>query len=547
MKLRCVRLTPILLSALILLISATCSASLQSPKAHRQARMKSFNFREYLIPVETDRKSSGNSRTNASNEFFRRKLLSGGIHARSATLTPMEPIKAPDAVSNAAASSKTAVATSTKKDKITKLDVSIFVTYFCNIVVLTLSVVTVPAIAIEHNLGPKAMATFCAKMASMAPLGGFVGKLVNGFVCQYLGGRDSSCVYMLALAGLSLGMSFTRSLAPVGLFLLGFEFLTSIQWTSSSSVLYLHYRQNPRLITRGLALLSISSTTGALFAKTFGSGLLRATQWRTVARFGALMAFIGAMSIYFGGAKKSESSFASSSGDARAPATKVTAGGQQQQSPLATLRTVLSNPVFWMVSIGHSLGHISRISDRLLGPFLQEVGGISSTLAVTLTSSVTIGFILGLFRGSVFSKLQSVETKMNMVKRSYVAAVLSTIGLAACGIQGVSKLFGGSANAIIAAITIFSGVIASAVSFQFYQIPNLVSSTMFPNSSSVALSLTDAIGFLVTAGVMGVNTLVLGNFGWSASWSFMVVVFSLGGASMVRALRPVLVENAKMR
>jgi len=429
-----------------------------------------------------------------------------------------------------------------KDDKLSKIDLAIFVTYFCNIAVVTLSVVTVPAIALEHNLSPSATAAFCASMASMAPLGGFAGKLVNGFVCQYLGGQRSSWVYLLALSSLCMGMSFSSSLASVGLFLVGFDFLSSIQWTSISYVLNQKYFRNSRLKARGFTILSISSTVGALSAKIFGAGLLKATEWRTVCRCGSLLALVGSATIFFFGGQKKTSS---SSDSALGAATSVSAGGQQPQSPLDSLKVVLGNPIFWMIGIGHSLGHLARTSDRLLGPFLQEVGGISSAMAVGLTSSVTIGFVVGLYQGSVFSKMESVKEKMTLLKRCYVASVFSMLGLAACGIKGVSKLVGGNSNIIMAAITLFSGIIACAVSFQFYQVPNLASSTMFPESSSVALSLTDAAGFLVTAAVMGINSYVLGNFGWSACWAFMAVVFSLGGVSMTRALKLVLIEQTK--
>ena len=166
-------------------------------------------------------------------------------------------------------------------------------------------------------------------------------------------------------------------------------------------------------------------------------------------------------------------------------------------------------------------------------------------MAVGLTSSVTIGFVLGLFRGSVFSKLDSIKGKMDMIKRSYVVTLLSVLGLAGCGIKGAANLVGGNSNAILALITLFSGMIASTVSFQFYQFPNLVSSTVFPENSAVALSLTDAVGFLVTAGVMGLNSRVLGDFGWCASWGFLAMVFAIASFSMTKAVQPVLIQSMK--
>jgi len=169
----------------------------------------------------------------------------------------------------------------------------------------------------------------------------------------------------------------------------------------------------------------------------------------------------------------------------------------------------------------------------------------AGTTAAGLTSSVTIGFVLGLSQGNIFSKMESIKGKMNMIKQSYVVSVLSTLGLALCGIKGISKLVGGNSNLVVAAITIFSGIIASTVSFQFYQFPNLVSATVFPESSAVALSLLDAVGFFVTAGVLGVNSRLLGNFGWFTSWAFMAAIFGVGGAIMTRSIQPVLIQAKK--
>ena len=266
--------------------------------------------------------------------------------------------------------------TNTKKiekmdEKLSKMDVAMFVTYFCNIAVVTLSVVTVPAMAIEHNLTPRATAAFCAGVASLAPLGGVVGKLVNGFVCQHLGGQRSSWIYLLALSALSLSMSFSRSLAPVGLCLIGFEFLSSIQWTSVCHVLDQNYRTKPQKMAKGIALLSLSSTIGALVAKTVGAGMLQATNWRTVSRLGSLVALLGASTMYLGGGKYQKPVALKKDN------VLSVIGGQQKQSPFSSLTTIMKSPVFWMIGIGHSLGYLARGSDRLLGPFLQQAGGIS--------------------------------------------------------------------------------------------------------------------------------------------------------------------------
>jgi sugar phosphate permease len=251
------------------------------------------------------------------------------------------------------------------------MDVALFATYFCNVAVVTLSVVTVPALAMEHCASPHSTAAFVAGVASMAPLGGGVGKLVNGFVCQRLGGRRASWIYLLALSGLSMAMSFAKSLAPIGMLLIGYEFLSSIQWTSICDVLDRHYRQNPQLMARGIALLSLSSTLGALAAKTVGAGLLQATNWRTVCRFGSLAALLGAAAMHTG-VKDNRKRVAVQI------SVSVNDETIKQQSPAAILKSILGNKLFWMIGIAHSLGHLAKSSDRLLGPFLQEAASMSS-------------------------------------------------------------------------------------------------------------------------------------------------------------------------
>lgn len=275
------------------------------------------------------------------------------------------------------AATKTSTEDGTSPNRLSKMEVALFAGYFCNMAVLTLSVVTVPAMALEQLQRPHAAAAFVAGVASMAPLGGGVGKLVNGFVCQRLGGRRASYLYLMMSSALCMTMSFTKSLAPIWLLLIGYEFLSSIQWTSICDVLDKNYRQKPQLMARGIALLSLSSTLGALAAKTVGAGLLQATHWRTVCRFGSLAAMVGAAAMYFGVHKEAP----------RQTVTVAAVGSTEdivkRQSPLASLKAILGNKLFWMIGIGHSLGHLARGSDRLLGPFLQEVASLSGTIGIT--------------------------------------------------------------------------------------------------------------------------------------------------------------------
>ena len=261
-----------------------------------------------------------------------------------------------------------------KKVAISKMDVCLFATYFFNIIAVTITVVTVPAIAAEYFTTPQAMATFAAGVASMSPIGGGFGKIINGFVCQRIGGRRSSWLYLVALATLSVGMSLTTSAAPIGFFLIAAEFLASIQWTSLCYVMAQQYRQQPELMARGIAIISLASTTGALFAKTFGAALLQATNWRTVTLFGAGSAIIGALTMKLG------------ISDPRAPDTvestnsidAETKNAKQEEKGggLDSLKAIVSNPLFWQIGIAHSLGYLARGNDRLLGSFLQEISNL---------------------------------------------------------------------------------------------------------------------------------------------------------------------------
>lgn len=265
------------------------------------------------------------------------------------------------------------------------MDVALFVTYFCNMTVLTLTVVTVPAAAADHFAHPSDAAAFVAGVAGMAPLGGGMGKLVNGFVCQRLGGRQASFLYLLGMSALGLAMSFNKSIGSVGWFLLFLDFLSSIQWTCICNVLDQHYRYKPDLMARGVALLGLSSTAGALAAKTVGAGLLRATDWRTVCRFGSVVALVGAMAMY-GGVKaplrpgrqqqqhRSEATASPSSHDH--PDTS------KSWSPLAILGSILGAPVFWPLGMAISVGFLARGSDRLVGAFLLQSTSLPSKCLV---------------------------------------------------------------------------------------------------------------------------------------------------------------------
>ena len=84
------------------------------------------------------------------------------------------------------------------------------------------------------------------------------------------------------------------------------------------------------------------------------------------------------------------------------------------------------------------------------------------------------------------------------------------------------------------------GLMASTVAMQFYNFPNLLSGAMFPKSSSISLSLTDAVGFFATAQMFAMNSWIVGKYGWSASWMFLAAIFGIGGRVMLNAIPTVL-------
>lgn len=166
------------------------------------------------------------------------------------------------------------------------------------------------------------------------------------------------------------------------------------------------------------------------------------------------------------------------------------------------------------------------------------------SLCASLTSSVTLGFVLGLGRGTVFSGMDDIKDKMAMLKRNYVRATASFMGLGACALNVMNGWFQ-APYAMAAAISLFSGVAASSISFQFSQIPNLVASSVFAENKAVALSLVDAAGFFVTSQVLTANTRVLRTMGWSASWTFMALFLGIGSTLMMKHIEPVLVTERK--
>jgi hypothetical protein len=481
--------------------------------------------------------------------------------------------------------------------KLDTLDLALFVTYFCTVVTSCFMFVTLPSIAAEYVTHPEAVTAFVAGVASTAPLGGGVGKLVNGFVCERLGGKQSSCIYLVGLGFLSLFLSNAKSAASIGLLLAGCEFLTSIQWTSAISILDVHYHKQPAKMAQGIALISTASAGGAMLAKTGGATLMKLSSWRTVVQCGAGVAFLGALCMMLGVSSQTkklqhdegEPTFVispcqtgtvlvvvSDEGKEPQPQVSTTSNTGKSKSLASCLKAMFSNPIFWMIGLANTVGYVAR-SDSMLSAFLVSTTALPSKyprivwylafywhlaffthvsiilfysilttttahICAALTSSVSAGFVLGLKKGRTFSQLETVPEKVVMLQRNYRTAFLATIGLALCGVESLT--LGIPSTVLAGIISLCAALVASSVSFQFYQLPSLVTRTLFSDSAAVSLSMLDAVGFFVTAQVLAANRLVLGRFGWSAAWGFLAVLFGLGGKLMLQVIPSILQQAA---
>jgi sugar phosphate permease len=296
--------------------------------------------------------------------------------------------------------------TTRSSTKLDTLDLALFVTYFCTVVTSCFMFVTLPSIAAEFVTHPEAVTAFVAGVASTAPLGGGVGKLVNGFVCERLGGKQSSWIYLVGLGCLSLSLSNAKSAASIGLLLAGCEFLTSIQWTSAISILDVHYKDHPAKMVRGIALMSTASACGAMLAKTGGAALMKLSSWRTLVQCGAGVAFLGASCMLLGvksQAKKQQRTFVISPSPQMAVVVLVSDEKEKQPSRLVSsisstsssssssssttgkskpslsscLKAMFKNPIFWMIGLANTVGYVAR-SDSMLSAFLVSTTALPS-------------------------------------------------------------------------------------------------------------------------------------------------------------------------
>jgi MFS family permease len=465
--------------------------------------------------------------------------------------------------------------------------------FFVCCLVWALPIFYVPAAA-AHLLGPAATPTstsrFVTTAASLGLLGAAVGKVVNGFVCQAMGGPAALSWYMIGMGLASLGVGFIPTTAfSLGLFLAGIEFMASMQWLAHSSILSVAFSGNALGLARSISLLSLGGTAGTITAKLLGAILLQNnTGWRSLAILGGLLAFCLGLVLLFSPLLDSSSSGAgrdsferrpvsggapladhqlntrvpgasnrkngwprtrmstSVSSTPPLPSETATLAATSGRSLLQSLSHVLGSRRFWMVGLSHSTVCLASSIDKVLGTFIRQVTLLSPSLCGGLTLSLTVGFVHGLSNTQRYHDITDVDGKVQMLRRSYVVAIVSTLALAACGLPQYQKLVPSSVMA--AMIAILTAIMGSSLSFQYYQLPNVASST-FGQDDSICLSFFDALGFLVSAGVWATFGWLISNshgYGWSLGLSFLAALYAAGATLLLRQL-PELILAMKQR
>lgn len=161
-----------------------------------------------------------------------------------------------------------------------------------------------------------------------------------------------------------------------------------------------------------------------------------------------------------------------------------------------------------------------------------------------------MGFIYGLVSSSSFST-KNHHDKKAMLERRYGTAVLSALTLAMCAHVSFSRRGVATSTStpnpmlIIISSSIMSsllpilasGAMASSLSFQFYQIPNMVAS-VYGENQAVCLSFMDGVGYTLAAPTWALVGYIVSTkgLGWTAAWVLLATLFAIGGAVTVHHL-----------
>lgn len=408
-----------------------------------------------------------------------------------------------------------------------KIDGIVATSYFGNVFALTLPIILLPIASKTYASSHGDIGTMVANVSSVASLGGAVGKFVNGFVCQALGSRRCSQLYFCGLSLSSVFFSFAHSPAALSRAYASMEFFASAQWVALSVMLAEHYSHSPLKLAAAVTALGLSSTSGQLIAKTAGVPLASMLHWRTVSRIGALVALLSALSI------------------CRVPKSRPT----RTNAPSFSLKTVtkplaaiLTSPHFYILGFAHGMTFVARASERILGTYFQHVvQDMSPATAGGLTSVITIGLVYGLMTGTAtLAKAKTTEEKKQCLIRWYVTQVLAAVGLAVTSLPFVLNMLPSHAMIRTLLVAFLASSMIANVSCQFYQFPNQIAKTFYPDHQPVAIGFLDGCGFLLVAPVVAGIGAIVPRYGWATAWGMLAALFGMASVLMLRFIGPAL-------
>jgi len=128
-----------------------------------------------------------------------------------------------------------------------------------------------------------------------------------------------------------------------------------------------------RKLMAALTAMGLASTSGAIAAKTGGTVLASTFHWRTIARFGCLIALFGSWII----TRAPIQPFQKNDLQKYQQEAASKPVGSWLRSAKGSLGALLTSKLFWMLGVAHSMAFVNRGIDRIMGTFFNDITGFS--------------------------------------------------------------------------------------------------------------------------------------------------------------------------
>jgi len=439
-----------------------------------------------------------------------------------------------------------------------------------------------------------------SRVAQFAILGCALGKFLNGHLSDVFGARKIAIYFSLLMALSLYGLSFATGPKGVFWFCALVEFFQSVQWSCCVNVLAAHYHyegmedkngtgkeyeQNTEnekkkdRYTGGIYVTSLASRFGALVAMPFCALLLNYTSftWRNVARLGAFVSCTNSLIYYFliwdsptklhspinpirnskikihsqhHHAHQSYIDKPGNRGLSSDSIWSITAifNSMMFETVYPSIKEVLSNGTFWIVSFAHTGGSIIRSSERILATYYHDTTHYHQSNNTDITSNMnqsTSGLVVflsfGLFfgvisLGNVFTNARNDEKRKSLVITLYIATVCMCYTLALLSITKIQSLL--LSPTIIRIMQLMATFCMGAcISVPYYHIPPIVAA-QFGKEKGMYSSYTEGVAFLLSSMVwkqVG-DAVERGNptgNGWAYGWAFIALLVIVSGVIMV--------------